>query len=87
MLVVETANFSNHRSGAARGIPSGPQKRLVERFELDPGRTSMTYRFELEDPEFLSETVVGEVQSAYRPDVEFAPIPCDLENAQRFRGG
>jgi hypothetical protein len=87
VLVVDTMHFSNHRSGAARGIPSGPQKRLIERFELDSGRTSMTYRFELEDPEYLSETVVGEVQSAYRPDVEFAPIPCDLENAQRFRGG
>ncbi len=83
-LVVDTTHFDDHRSGAARGIPSGPQKHLVERFSLDPSRTSMTYSFELEDPEYLAETVTGEVQSAYRPDVEFAPIACDLENAQRF---
>ncbi|HEY5624389.1 MAG TPA: DUF6152 family protein [Gammaproteobacteria bacterium] len=84
VLVVDTTHFSDHRSGAARGIPSGSQKHLVERFALDPDRTSMTYSFELTDPEFLSETVTGGVQSAYRPDVEFAPIPCDPENARRF---
>ncbi len=86
VLVVDTTHFTAHRSGAARGIPSGPQKHLVERFSLDPDRTSMTYSFELEDPEYLSEIVTGEVQSAYRPDVEFAPIACDLENARRFIG-
>lgn len=84
ILVVDTTHFSDHRSGAARGIPSGSQKHLIERFELDPDAASMTYSFELEDPEYLSETVTGGVKSAYRPDVEFAPIPCDLDNARRF---
>ncbi|NIW23067.1 MAG: hypothetical protein GWN29_00045, partial [Gammaproteobacteria bacterium] len=86
VLVVDTTHFSDHRSGAARGIPSGAQKRLIERFSLDTDRTSMTYSFELEDPEYLSEVVTGQVQSAYRPDVEFAPIACNLENARRFIG-
>ena len=86
VLVVDTTHFTDHRSGAARGIPSGPQKHLVERFSLDPDRTSMTYSFALEDPEYLAETVTGDVQSAHRPDVEFAPIACDLENARRFIG-
>jgi len=85
-LVVDTTHFAEHRSGAARGIPSGSQKHLVERFELDPDRTSMTYRFVLEDPEHLSEPVTGEVRSMYRPDVEFAPVACDLDNARRFIG-
>ena len=85
-LVVDTAHFSDHRSGHARGVPSGRQKHLVERFQLDPGGTSLTYRFELRDPEYLALPVMGEVQYAYRPDLEFAPVDCDLENARRFVG-
>jgi len=53
---------------------------------LNPDRTSMTYRFVLEDSGHLSAPVTGEVQSMYRPDVEFAPVACDLENARRFVG-
>ncbi len=84
ILVVDTTHFTDHRSGAARGIPSSSQKHLIERFSLAPDRTSMTYSFTLEDPEYLAEAVTGTVQSAYRPDVEFAPIRCDLENTRRF---
>ena len=87
VLVVETTHFSDHRSGNARGVPSGPQKHLVERFELSPDRESLFYRFRLEDPEYLLEPVTGVVQSAFRPDLEFEPVACDLENARRFVGG
>lgn len=86
VLVVDTANFADHRSGNARGVPSGPQKHLVERFELSPDRTSLIYRFELEDPEYLATPVTGELQSPYRPDLTFVPVACDLENARRFVG-
>lgn len=86
VLVVDTTKFADHRNGNARGVPSGSQKHLVERFELNPDRTSLTYRFELEDPEYLAATVTGEVRSAYRPDLELTPIQCDLENARRFVG-
>lgn len=86
VLVVDTTHFSDHRSGNARGIPSGPQKHLVERFELDAGGTGLIYRFELEDPEHLTQPVTGQVRSAYRPDIEFSPVACDLENARRFLG-
>ena len=86
VLVVDTTHFSDHRSGNARGVQSGSQKHLVERFELNPDRTSLTYRFELEDPEYLAAPVTGELTSAHRPDLEFAPIACDLENAARYVG-
>ncbi len=86
VLVVDTTHFSDHRNGNARGIPSGSQKHLVERFELNPDRTSLTYRFELEDPEYLAAPVTGELVSTYRPDIEFTPVPCDVENAHRFVG-
>ncbi len=86
VLVVDTAHFPDHRSGNARGVPSGSQKHLVERFELSPDRERLIYRFRLEDPEYLLEPVTGVVQSTYRPDLEFAPVECDLENARRFVG-
>jgi hypothetical protein len=86
VLVVDTTHFADHRSGNARGIRSGSQKHLVERFELNPDRTRLTYRFELEDPEYLAAPVTGELQSVYRPDLEFEPVACDPESAKRFAG-
>ena len=86
VLVVDTTHFADHRSGNARGVPSGSRKHLVERFEVSSDGTSLIYRFELEDPEYLSAPVTGEVQSPYRPDIEFQPVTCDLENARRFLG-
>jgi hypothetical protein len=84
ILVVDTTHFADHRIGNARGVSSGSQKHLVERFELNSDGTGLTYRFELEDPEYLSAPVTGELQSAYRPDLGFEPIECDLEIARRF---
>ena len=86
VLVVDTTHFADHRSGNARGVPSGPQKHLIERFELSPDRTSFTYRFELADPEYLAQTITGEGRSVHRPDLQFAPVACDLDNARRFVG-
>ena len=86
VLVVDTTHFEAHRSGNARGVRSGSQKHLVERFQLTPDRTRLTYQFELEDPEYLSAPVTGELQSIYRPDTEFEPVPCDPEAARRFAG-
>lgn len=84
VLVVDTTHFADHRSGNARGIQSGAQKHLVERFELNPDRTRLTYRFVLEDPEYLAAPVTGEVESIYRPEIEFEPVACDRESARRF---
>lgn len=86
VLVVDTTHFADNRSGNARGVPSGSQKHLVERFELNPDRTGLTYRFVLEDPEYLAAPVTGELQSVYRPGLEFEPVPCDRESATRFAG-
>ena len=86
VLVVDTVRFADHRNGNSRGIPSGSQKHLVERFELDPARESLTYSFELEDPEYLEAPVAGEMQWAYRPDLDFTPIECELDNARIFVG-
>jgi hypothetical protein len=85
-LVVDTTRFADHRNGNARGVPSGAEKHLVERFEVDADRRSLTYRFDLRDSEYLAEPITGEMQWAYRPDLDFAPVECELENAHRFVG-
>lgn len=86
VLVVDTAHFADNLSGSARGVPSGAQKHLVERFELSPDRTRLTYRYELEDPEYLAEPVTGELQSVYRPGLEFEPVACNRDSAKEFAG-
>jgi hypothetical protein len=65
-LVVDTARFSEHTMGNTHRVPSGPGKHLIERFRLNSDGSSLTYRFELEDPEYFSTPVVGEVEWAYR---------------------
>jgi hypothetical protein len=83
-LVVDTTLFAEHRLGIAAGLPSGARKHLVERFELAPSGAALTYTFTLDDPEYLASTVRGGSTWAYRPDVDYDPLPCDVENARRF---
>ena len=85
-LVVHTARFSPHGMGTVFRVPSGPDKHLVERFELDPDGTSLTYSFELEDPDYLAAPIANQMQWHYRPDLEYSPVACDPENARRFIG-
>jgi hypothetical protein len=83
-LVVDTRNFSDHPSGNRGGVPSGAQKHLVEYFELSADRTTLTYRFKLEDPEYLAAPVEGSAVWAHRPDLPYTAEKCDLENARRY---
>jgi hypothetical protein len=85
-LVVDTASFAEHRNGTFWSVPSSPRKHLTERLELAADGRSLTYRFELEDPEYLTRPVSAEATWAYRPDLEFRAEPCDVENARRFVG-
>jgi hypothetical protein len=83
-LVIDTAAFANHRIGNALGVPSGSEKRLIERLTRNEDATTLTYRFELSDPEFLAAPVTGEVRWAYRPNIRFEPEQCTRESARRF---
>ena len=87
VLVVDTRNFSDHPAGNRDGVPSGAQKHLVERFELSPDRTTLAYRFRLEDPEYLAAPFEGSATWAHRPDLTYTAEKCDPENARRFLGG
>lgn len=83
-LVIDTTQFAYHSLGNAYGLPSGPRKHLLERLTPSADGKSLTYHFELSDPEYLAAPVSGEVRWTYRPDQKFAPLPCDPENARRF---
>lgn len=83
-LVVDSARFTEHREGLFNKLPSSRAKHLVERFRLNPGEKSLTYRWELTDPEYLTEAVTGASRWTYRPDLEFSTVECNLDSATRF---
>lgn len=83
-LLIETTHFSDHSAGNATALPSGAQKRLTEKLSLNEDGKSLSYQFEVTDPEYLGAAVNGEVQWAFRPDLDFLTEECNLENASRF---
>jgi hypothetical protein len=84
VLVVDTIRFLEHASGIREGVPSSPQKHLTERFALSSDRTRLTYSYKLDDPEYLTEPVMGSAEWAYRPDLTYTGYECDREVAGRF---
>ena len=83
-LVVDTRNFSDHRSPYQNGIPSGAQKHVVERYTLAEDGTELTVEFMLEDPEFIAEPMTHTRTLVYSPQADMAPFNCDLESTSRF---
>ena len=83
-LIVDTARFSENRTGHTSGLASGLQKHLVEEFTLNPDGKSMTWRFTMEDPEYFNGMVTGEGQYLFTPNREYSPDACSLENAKRL---
>jgi hypothetical protein len=83
-LVIDTTRFAPHRTGIAGRLTSGHEKHLVERLALNAERSRLTYGFELQDPEYLTAPIKGEIQWSYRPDLQYTALPCDLDNARRF---
>jgi hypothetical protein len=83
-LVVDTRNFSDHPNGNRGGVPSSAQKHLVEYFELSADRTTLSYRFVLEDPEYLAAPFEGFAVWVHRPDLAYKAEACNLENARRY---
>jgi Family of unknown function (DUF6152) len=82
-LNIDTTLFAPHVMGNGYGVPSGAAKHLTERLTPDEGGTTVTYHFEVTDPEFLAHPLQGDVQWEYRPNITYAPPKCDPENARR----
>lgn len=83
-LVVDTTNFETHRRGLGRGLPSSPEKHLIERFELGPTGTEISYQFWVEDPVYLQEPIAGRMQLQHRPDLIPERVACDRVIASRY---
>jgi len=84
VLIVETSNFTENPLGITAGLPSSNGKHLVERFALNADGQSLIYTFELTDPIYLAEPLIGEMRWLYRPNVDFELVPCDPDVTQSF---
>ncbi len=83
-LVVDTRNFTDNRSPYQNGIPSGSQKRVIERYRRADDGTRIFVEFTIEDPEYLLEPFTDSRELLYRPDADMSPFNCDTESTQRF---
>ena len=86
VLVIETTAFADNAWGTARGIPSGAQKRVVERFRLTDGGETLTVDFTIEDPEYLTEPFSGSELWRYAPQLTLVPNMWEVDVARRYLG-
>ncbi len=84
VLIVETSNFTENPIGITAALPSSNEKHLVERFTLGADGQSLLYSFELIDPVYLAQPLIGELRWLYRPNVDFELVPCDPDATQSF---
>ena len=83
-LVIDTTNFTDHRSPYQIGVPSGPRKHVIERYRLIENGTRMEAEFTLEDPEYIAEPFTHRRELIYSPHEEMFRHNCDPEAAGRF---
>ena len=83
-LVIDTTNFPYHRSPYQTGVPSGPQKHVVEWYRLLDGGRHMNVEFLLEDPEYIDGSMSHNRDLIYSPERDMSPFDCDLESTRRF---
>jgi hypothetical protein len=82
-LVVDTVAFEPHVVGIMIGVPSSPQKHLVERFTLAQDRRHIRYDVTIEDPLRLTAPGSLSVQWEYRPDLAPSGVACSPEAARK----
>jgi hypothetical protein len=82
-LVVHSVAFEPHAVGVMIGVPSGPEKHLVERFTLTQDRRHLRYDVTIEDPLRLTAPASLSVQWEYRPDLAPSGVACDPEAARK----
>jgi hypothetical protein len=79
VLVVDTRLFADFPEGNGRGIPSGAQKHVVERFSLSEDGTRAIVDVFLEDPEYLLESFTGRTEMTYVPHLQLYRYGCTPE--------
>jgi len=83
-LVIDTANFADHRSPYQIGVPSGGKKHVVERYTLQPDGLRMDAEFMLEDADYLAKPMVHKRVLVYSPQVPMYLGECDKTATSRF---
>ena len=83
VLVIDTTHFTESRWGLGRGAPSGPQKRVVERYSLADNGKRLDLVYTVEDPEYLTEPVTVSGEMFLKPDYEMRAWDCDPGAARR----
>jgi len=83
-LVVDTTNFTDHRSPYQIGVPSGSQKHVVERYRLNEEGTRILVEFVLADPEYIAEPLVHARDLIYSPNIDISRYNCNPETSRRF---
>ena len=84
VLVIDTVAIADHRWGTGRGVPSGAERHVVERYTLSDDGTMVTIDYVVEDPEYLTEPISGTIRWQHAPHLEMLPFDCNPEIAQRF---
>jgi hypothetical protein len=82
-LIIDSVAFAPHPVGLLFGVPSGPDKHLIERLTLSEDRRHLKYDVTLEDPSGLTGPATTSVQWDYRPDLAPSGVTCDPEAARK----
>jgi len=87
-LEIRTRFFSYDRWGNGRGVPSGGQKEVFERYTLANDGKRLEVSFTVSDPEFLTGPPI-ESKGAYvlRNNIELSDFDCDPAAATRHLTG
>jgi hypothetical protein len=83
-LVVDTRNFSDHRSPYQIGVPSGAQKHVVERYRLIENGARVVVDFALSDLEYIAESLTDSRELIYSPEIPLYPFNCDTRSTSDF---
>ena len=86
-LVIDSKFFTYDRWGNGRGVPSGEQKVVQERYSLDDDGKSMDVTYTFSDPEYLTDTVEGQGAYVLRNAMTISDYNCDPEAAIRHLTG
>jgi hypothetical protein len=84
-LIIDTTLFADHRTPIPNsGIPSGPRKHVTERLTLSDDGETVLVEFVLEDPDYLAESLSGQVTWHYAPHLELINIACEPDIARQY---
>jgi len=84
-LVIDTTRFADHRSTVgSSGIPSGPEKHVVERLTLSEDGSQLAVSIVVSDPEYLAEPIAADLVWSYAPHLAMETVECDPEVARYF---